>query len=221
MSRRVGIAISGVTIAALVCAVVAGCGGKEESAAVEPVTRPATDDTAGQPGVAATQAPRMANAVATGAGAAVDLQYELAPRPEVGQPFEIELSLIPGVPADTLDVQLNATSGLRVTSTETIRFEGVQAGERYASKAMVIGDAPGNTGASRYAHILDPGGDRHCTTGPRRSSGANDRRTGSADRACTGPRVGRDRDLRQAPVARLMSIPKHFHKFEAQSSRVI
>jgi hypothetical protein len=85
----------------------------------------------------------MANAVATGAGAAVDLQYELAPRPEVGQPFEIELSLIPGVPADTLDVQLNATSGLRVTSTETIRFEGVQAGERYASKAMVIGDAPG------------------------------------------------------------------------------
>jgi hypothetical protein len=143
MSRRVGIAISGVTIAALVCAVVAGCGGKEESAAVEPVTRPATDDTAGQPGVAATQAPRMANAVATGAGAAVDLQYELAPRPEVGQPFEIELSLIPGVPADTLDVQLNATSGLRVTSTETIRFEGVQAGERYASKAMVIGDAPG------------------------------------------------------------------------------
>jgi hypothetical protein len=127
---------------------VAGCGSKEEpekAAAPKPVARPASDDAAGAAGVAAAKdARRMANAVATGkAGAAVDLQYEVAPRPEVGQPFEIELSFAPGLPADTLDVQLSATSGLRITSTETIRFEAVQAGERYTSKAAVIGDAPG------------------------------------------------------------------------------
>ena len=40
-------------------------------------------------------------------------------------------------------MQLSATPGLRITSTETIRFDAVQAGQRYSSKMSVIGDAPG------------------------------------------------------------------------------
>ena len=128
----------------LTCAV-AGCGGKEEpvAAPTPPATRPATD-AAGQAPAADPTARRMANAVTTNnAGAEVDLQYEIAPRPEVGRPFEIDLSFVPRLAADSLDAQLSATSGLRITSAERVHFEAVQAEEPYTSKVIVIGDAPG------------------------------------------------------------------------------
>jgi hypothetical protein len=133
-------------IAALV-ATAAGCGGKGEpdAAAPKPAARPAGDDAAQSMQAAGrSDEQRLANAVPTGkAGAAVDLQYEVVPRPEVGAPFEIELSFAPRLAADTLDVQLSSMPGLRITSADTVRFDGVQSGERYAAKVSVIADAPG------------------------------------------------------------------------------
>jgi hypothetical protein len=138
--------VAGCLVVGMLAVAAAGCGRKEEAEVEtpEPTVQAAPGAAASPAGAAVDQAPRMANAVPTStAGAAVDLQYELAPRPEAGQPFEIELSFAPRLPADTLDVQLSATPGLRITSTETIRFDAVQTGQRYSSKASVIGDAPG------------------------------------------------------------------------------
>ena len=93
---------------------------------------------------AARDARRPANAVTTGeAGAAVELQYELAPRPETGQPFAVQLAFVPQAPADSIDAQLSVTPGLRITSAESVRFADVKAGERYTTEVMVVGDEPG------------------------------------------------------------------------------
>jgi len=122
----------------------AGCGGKDEDSARE--RKPAAAETAAQASqaAAARDQRRPANAVTTAdAGAAVDLQYELAPRPETGQPFTVQLAFVPQLPADSIEVQLSATPGLRITSAESVRFADVQAGERYTTEVMVVGDAPG------------------------------------------------------------------------------
>ncbi len=127
---------------------IAGCGSKQEGGqpeAPQPSAPPAAVDAA-KPAEAGAgpDALRPANAVTTGkAGAAVDLQYEVTPRPEAGQPFAVELAFVPRLPADSIDAQLSATSGLRITSPETVHFEGLQAGERYTTQVMVMGDAPG------------------------------------------------------------------------------
>jgi len=129
---------------------IAGCGGGkvEPKKAAEPTTsaQPAAEEEEAAPTTAATarDAPRSANAVTTGkAGAALDLQYELTPRPEIGQPFTIQLVFVPRVRADSIDAQLSATPGLRITSAESVRFEGVHPGERYTTEVLVVGDAPG------------------------------------------------------------------------------
>jgi hypothetical protein len=137
----------GFLMIAVLAAAAAGCGGKGEpdAAAPKPAAGGAADDAAQSTQAAGRdEEQRLANAVPTGkAGAAVDLQYEVAPRPEVGAPFEIELTFAPRLAADTLDVQLSSMPGLRITSADTVRFDGVQSGERYAAKVSVIADAPG------------------------------------------------------------------------------
>jgi hypothetical protein len=128
-------------------AVIAGCGGGDDdpTRATKPAARPA-GDAATEAGHApsATDERRPANAVTTdAAGAAVDLQYELTPRPEQGQPFTVQLSFVPQKPADSIEAQLSATPGLRITSAETVRFADVLAGERYTTDVLVVGDTPG------------------------------------------------------------------------------
>ena len=124
----------------------AGCGGKDEDPTRAAARKPAAAETAAQASQAAAARDdrRPANAVTTGdAGAAMDLQYELAPRPETGQPFTVQLAFVPRVPADSIDAQLSATPGLRITSAESVRFADVQPGERYTTEVMVVGDLPG------------------------------------------------------------------------------
>lgn len=146
MSKYDRIAKSLLLFAALAAGVVA-CGGKEESGEAKPKAdaTPAADaGGAGSPADALREERRPANAVTTTkAGAELDLQYEVAPRPQTGQPFAIDLMFVPRLPADSIEAQLSATPGLRITSADSVRFEGVQVGERYTSQVLVVGDAPG------------------------------------------------------------------------------
>ena len=106
----------------------AGCGGKDEDPGRAATPKPAAADGAqrADQAAAARDARRPANAVTTGeAGAALELQYELAPRPETGQPFTVQLAFVPQVPADSIDAQLSVTPGLRITSAESVRFADV------------------------------------------------------------------------------------------------
>lgn len=132
-------------IAAL-AAGIAACGGKEEGE-TEPnaAASPAADaGGARSPADELRDERRPANAVTTTtAGAELDLQYEVAPRPLTGQPFTIDLMFVPRLPADSIEAQISATPGLRITSAESVRFEGVQAGERYTSQVLAVADAPG------------------------------------------------------------------------------
>jgi len=140
------IAKSLLLIAAL-AAGVAACGGKQEGKEAEPnAAAPPAEDAGGakSPADELLGERRPANAVTTTqAGAELDLQYEVAPRPLTGQPFTIDLMFVPRLAADSIEAQISATPGLRITSAESLRFEGVQAGERYTSQVLAVGDAPG------------------------------------------------------------------------------
>ena len=82
---------------------IAGCGSEHEGdppEAPQPSAPPAAVDAAKPKGAGTgPDALRPANAVTTGkAGAAVDLQYEVTPRPEAGQSFAVELAFVPRLP---------------------------------------------------------------------------------------------------------------------------
>jgi hypothetical protein len=130
-------------------AVIAACGRGEEEAASTPA--PASDSGNGAPSTASAAAPaespddkRMANAVVTGkTAAAVDLKYDVLAKPDVGQPFEIELVLSPRLAADTLDVEVTGIPGLTIVSGAATKFEGVSSGDRHVVKVLAQADAPG------------------------------------------------------------------------------
>jgi len=129
-----------------VAAVLAACGRGEEETAATPAP-PAADGKAADVAAAPPESPddkRKANAVATGKVAApVDLKYDVLAKPDVGQPFEIELALLPRLAADALEVEVTGIPGLTVVSGGASRFEGVTAGERYVAKVLVQADSQG------------------------------------------------------------------------------
>jgi hypothetical protein len=130
---------------------VTACGGKDEEPAAGKLEdgEAAAGQVAEQPatapaGSAAAANDRMANAVATSkSAAAVDLRYELKAKPEVGQPFELELAFLPRVAADVLEIEATGITGLTVTGGGTSRFENVAAGERYVCKVLAQAGAAG------------------------------------------------------------------------------
>jgi len=136
-------------------AALAACGrGKEEVAADQPA--PAADAAPGDavatpPVVENPDDKRMANAVATGkTAAAVDLKYDVLAKPDVGQPFEVELALLPRVAADALEVEVTGVPGLTIVSGGAHKFDAVTAGSRHTAKVLVRADAPG----LYYANVI-------------------------------------------------------------------
>ncbi len=128
---------------ALVASLAVGCGGGEEKSAKEQAAATAAKKAkdkgkAGAEGAAA-EDDGLANAVAVGkAAAAVDLRYGLTSKPTVGQPFEVDLTFIPRVPADSLEVEASGMPGLVVAGGATAKFgPPVTAGERYTAKVLV------------------------------------------------------------------------------------
>jgi hypothetical protein len=142
---RPGAAARVLAVVAL-AAVLAACGrGEEEQAAA--TDAPTAAGAPAQGAAVPAESPddkHMANAVVTGkVGAPVDLKYDVLAKPDVGQPFEIELALLPRLAADVLEVEVTGIPGLTVVSGGATRFEGVTAGEQYIAKALMQADAPG------------------------------------------------------------------------------
>jgi len=153
---RPGAASRVLAIVAL-AAMLAACGRGEEEQAAAPAS-PAAPDAGPATGAAPAESPedkRMANAVATGKLAApVDLKYDVLAKPDVGQPFEIELVLLPRLAADALEVEVTGIPGLTVVSGGASRFEGITAGERYVAKVLVQADAQGIYYANVVAKMI-------------------------------------------------------------------
>jgi len=138
-------------------AVLAACGRGEEQVAKTPApAAPSGSGVAVTPPLA--ESPddqRMANAVVTGkTAAAIDLKYDVLARPQVGQPFEIELVLLPRLAADALTVEVTGIPGLTIVSGGTAKFEGVISGERHVVKVLVRADAAGLYYANVVARMV-------------------------------------------------------------------
>jgi hypothetical protein len=120
----------------------AGCGSKtdEEAAAITAkaaAKTPAQQAASAKADKARQEDQRLATAVATSkTGAPLDLKYDIAAKPAVGQPFEVEFTFLPRAPADSLDVEISAVEGLTLAGSGTARFDNVQAGERYTTKVL-------------------------------------------------------------------------------------
>lgn len=134
-------------LTALASLAVACGGGDEKSAADKAAPADAAGSASQQAAAAAAKAAAddgLANAVAVGkTAAAVDLKYNIAARPALGQPFEVELVLLPRVAADTLEVQATGMPGLVVAGGAEAKFDQVVAGEKYAAKVLLQVTEPG------------------------------------------------------------------------------
>jgi hypothetical protein len=136
------------TALSLATALAAGCGGKSDQEVAAQATKSAATAVADKAAAVAAKAQqedeRLANAVATGKSSApVDLKYDIAAKPVSGQPFEVELTFLPRASADSLDVDISAVEGLTLVGDGKVKFDGVQAGERYTTKLLLQSGADG------------------------------------------------------------------------------
>ena len=131
----------------LVIALVTACGGgsDEQDAAVKSEKAKA-DKTApaAPPANADEKHERLAAAVVDSKTTApIDMQYDLLAKPELGQPFEVEMTFSARLPADKLEVEITEAPGLTIVGEKTAAFAPVERGQSYASKVLVKGDNPG------------------------------------------------------------------------------
>ena len=147
MTISINVLVRALALTALASLAVACGGGDEKAAADKAAPAGAAAKAAKQAAADAAKAAEddgLANAVAVGkTAAAVDLKYNLAARPAIGQPFEVELVLLPRVAADTLEVQATGMPGLVVAGGAEAKFNQVVAGEKYAAKVLLQVTEPG------------------------------------------------------------------------------
>ena len=131
----------------LVIALVTACGGgSDEQAAAAKSEKAKADKTApaAPPANADEKHERLAAAVVDSKTTApIDMQYDLLAKPELGQPFEVEMTFSARLPADKLEVEITEAPGLTIVGEKTAAFAPVERGQSYASKVLVKGDNPG------------------------------------------------------------------------------
>jgi hypothetical protein len=117
-----------------------GCGEADpEAAPVAAPKRTAPEEAAVDDPVA-----RMARAVGDRKpGAAVELRYDIASRPEVGIPTQIKLAFIPSAGVDALSATLTGMDGITIAGNLQPQFEQVQAGKPYEHTFSLLPDREG------------------------------------------------------------------------------
>jgi len=147
MTNSINALVRAFALTVLASLAVACGGGDEKAAADKAAPADAAVKASKQAAAAAAKAAAddgLADAVAVGkTAAAVDLKYNLGARPAIGQPFEIELVLLPRVAADTLEVTATGMPGLVVAGGATAKFDQVVADEKYAAKVLLQVTEPG------------------------------------------------------------------------------
>lgn len=87
---------------------------------------------------------KMARAVGDGKpGAAVDLRYEIAAKPEVGVPTEIQIAFVPRAGVDSLEATITGMDGITVAGNLKAHFDSVEAGKPYQHTVSLLPDAAG------------------------------------------------------------------------------
>lgn len=122
---------------------VAACNSEPEpeatqSPAAAPRPAPAPAETVDDPTV------KMARAVGDGKpGAAVDLRYDIASKPEVGVPTQVEIAFVPRAGVDSLDATITGMDGITVAGDLKAHFDEVEAGKPYQHTVSLLPDRAG------------------------------------------------------------------------------
>ena len=142
--RRVTLTVAATLLAG---ALVTACGGgkDDDSAATSAGQAKASKAVSATPPASADEKhARLAAAVSDGKTTApVDMRYDLPAKPELGQPFEVELVFETRLPADKLDLEITEAPGLTIVGEKTASFAPVERAQPYSSKVLVQGDNPG------------------------------------------------------------------------------
>ena len=131
---------TGILIALGGAVLLAGCGSEEAApdVAQPEATTPRVELDKSDP------AAKMAKAVSTAkTGAAVDLRYEILSKPAIGTPFDVEIALVSGAPAETMTVVIAGMPGLTVTNEVLSPLAEVEAGQVNTHKFTALADQPG------------------------------------------------------------------------------
>jgi hypothetical protein len=130
-------------IAALV--MLSACGSDPEPPPETPAIPPAQ---AAQPqptaATAADPTDKMAKAVGSGKpGAAVDIKYEFASRPEPGKPVQLEVALVPSAGVDSMTAKFSGMDGITLAGALTAEYANVQPRQPYKHSVSVLADKAG------------------------------------------------------------------------------
>lgn len=131
-------------VAILACvALLAGCGSDPEpEASTEPANAARKAAPAPKPTDEATS--RLARAVGDGKpGAAVDLRYEIASKPQVGIPTEVKVTFIPSAGVDALDATMTGMDGITIAGNLKAHFDNVESGKPYEHTFSLLPDREG------------------------------------------------------------------------------
>jgi hypothetical protein len=87
---------------------------------------------------------KMARAVGNGKpGAAVDIKYEFAAKPEVGKPVQLEIALIPSAGVDSLEAAFAGMEGLTLAGPLSASVTNAKAGEAHKHSLSVLANQAG------------------------------------------------------------------------------
>jgi hypothetical protein len=142
--RRVALAAAAALLAGVL--VTACGGGNDDQAAVAEAERASAGQAAAAapPASADEKHARLASAVvASKTTAPVDMKYDVLAKPELGQPFEVEMTFETRLSADKLEMEISDAPGLTIAGEKTATFAPVEGGQSYSSKVLVEGDKPG------------------------------------------------------------------------------
>jgi hypothetical protein len=125
-------------LAILVTALASACGsGEEPVTAVPQVKKP---DAAPVP---VDPTAKMARAVTVGKSAVpLDLKYEIAAKPIVSQPVEMDLAFVPTRGADSMAMTFAPSPGLTLSADSAPNLEVVKAGQAHHVKLTAMADKP-------------------------------------------------------------------------------
>lgn len=86
----------------------------------------------------------MARAVGNGKpGAAADIKYEFAARPEAGKPVELQVALIPSAGVDSLEATFSGMDGITLAGPLTASIASPKAGEPHTHTLSVLAERNG------------------------------------------------------------------------------
>lgn len=120
-----------------------GCGSDPEPEATQSAA-PSTEQRAAPAQTVNDPTARMARAVGDGKpGAAVELRYDFASKPEVGVPTEVAIAFIPRAGVDALDATISGMDGITVAGSLKAHFDQVESGKAYEHKVSLLPERAG------------------------------------------------------------------------------